>query len=79
MVQTRRQYRDWVEDRGPRYHSQEDDQEEEVCESCMSQDNNDSMDGPSYGNRDNCKRHRKPDNDPYSETVVSYRRRKPKQ
>lgn len=56
------------------------------CEECTQEDHtynygddpggDDNDNGP-YRNRDDCKRHRQRDGEPYSEEVVSYRRRKP--
>lgn len=57
-----------------------------ACEQCSQEDNhyeygqeNNQNDEPrnGYRARDECKRHRLPDNDPYTEEVTSYRRRKP--
>lgn len=56
------------------------------CEQCSQEDNdyeygdnNDEDAGMrnGYRPRDECKRHRLPDNTPYTEEVTSYRRRKP--
>lgn len=88
MVQTRRQYNRWVEDRGVDYQSTQ-----ESCEDCSQRsqysDNNDNgfdfersqetdmgPNGPSYRPNDQCKRHRKQDGEPKTEEVVTYRRRK---
>lgn len=84
MVQTRRQYHRWVDERGEDYHTSQSQ-----CSSCASQASaHDSFtfsqhsdhptEFPSYSPNDHCKRHRKPDEDEYSEQVVSYHRRKPK-
>jgi hypothetical protein len=64
MVQTRRQYQNWRESGYP-------EEEETLCEECT--DNNQTR----YRANDNCKRHRKPDNEPKTEQVTTYRRRKP--
>lgn len=85
MVQTRRQYRAWVEDRGTDYATSTSSQD--TCESCSQRSdansysyegNDDTPQGPSYRPNDHCKRHRTADSDPYTEDVVSYRRRKPR-
>jgi len=56
-----------------------DNESEEECEEC-SQNNNTPANHISsiYRPNDNCHRHRKPDNDPYTETVTTYKRRKNK-
>lgn len=81
MVQTRRQYHSWVASRGDNYQSSQ-----ESCSECASQASQhsshysfdyDSHPFPSYSANDHCKRHRKPDNEPYTEEVVAYSRRKP--
>ena len=88
MVQTRRAYQEWVQNRGANYNSQESQQsedEEEPCQYCQ-QDEPDHgyeqevEDAPNYANynqNDHCKRHRKIDGHAKTEEVVSYRRRKP--
>lgn len=84
MVQTRRQYRDWI-DNGA-------ESSQESCSSCSSRESSNSFGDASqssmsshnpghtsmYSDNDRCKRHRKGDGDPYSETVTTYRRRKPR-
>lgn len=82
MVQTRASYRRWVEERDNNYNSQQSDTtmfggssqasnhsysgNQEQCEEC------------SQRGEDECNRHRSSDDSPYSERVVSYRRRKPR-
>jgi hypothetical protein len=89
MVQTRRGYQQWVNTRGENYQSSQDS-----CESCSQRSQNSSQesnaadygydmgDGPNnfgdYGANDHCKRHRKPDNEPKTKVVSSYRRRTPR-
>jgi hypothetical protein len=86
MVQTRRAYREWVENRGPNYSSQDNEEEEnEPCQDCQQEEPDhgyepDVADAPNhvnYNNNDHCKRHRKIDGHAKTEEVVSYRRRKP--
>lgn len=87
MVQTRRQYRNWVDNRATNYQTSQSS-----CSSCTqnssnTQDNGDwqrndppnyeQRNGVQYRSNDGCKRHRLNDSDPYSERVVSYSRRKP--
>ncbi len=87
MVQTRRQYNRWVDERGEDYQTSQS-----TCSDCSqrseaSQHDNDfaheyqeelnERNGPSYRPNDHCKRHRNRDNDPYTEEVTTYRRRKP--
>jgi hypothetical protein len=114
MVQTRRQYNRWVEQRERNYQTSQSQQSSESeesqhsfynptpqsefswsqasyepspqgeCDECSqrSESNggnyNPSHDthGGSYRNNDTCKRHRTRDNEPYTETVTTYRRRK---
>ena len=85
-MQTRRQYQDWVNNRGADYTT---DQSQE-CEECSQASNNSNHSfsnsdydtshvpsGATYRANDVCKRHRNRDGEPYSEVVTSYRRRKP--
>ena len=76
MVQTRRQYRQWV-DEGMQ-------ETEEECEEC-SQNEQEYDNSYEFENGPNveqdpqpCRRHRNRDNDPYNVDVVSYKRRTPK-
>lgn len=86
MVQTRRQYRNWVSNRGDNYQSSQ-----ESCSECSQRsssqhsngfdfgDGGDFSNGPShpqYRSNDRCKRHRVDDDVPKTERVVSYMRRK---
>lgn len=77
MVQTRRQYRQWV-DQG----MQESDEECEECsQSQQEYDNSYEFENGTNIERDppeTCRRHRARDNDPYSVDVISYKRRTPK-
>lgn len=54
------------------------EQEQQHSQNSYTFDNDFHMpdDAPSYRHTDACKRHRKPDNAPYTEVVSSYRRRK---
>lgn len=85
MVQTRRQYSRWVEDRGPDYQSECSDCSQESNQSSNNNDYGNDSDsnepthrGPQYGTNDACKRHRQRDDDPYTQVVTSYRRRVPR-
>lgn len=78
MVQTRRQWRDWID------HGGNDSQ---PCESCANdqafseggEDNsNENVHDNAYRRNDHCHRHRKQDNTPKTEHVIAYSRRKPK-
>ena len=81
MVQTRRQYTDWVSNRGSNYQSSQS------CSECSSQSNNSQQsfdfnmeNAPQharYASSDHCHRHRGPDDGAYDTLVTSYRRRKP--
>lgn len=87
MVQTRRQYRSWVEERQGRRHTAGSESSQSSQGSFgFSQDDNGSQDssmfdGVSSGNRasyapnDHCKRHRKPDDEAKTKNVGSYSRR----
>ena len=74
MVQTRAQWRQWRENNFP---------SQSQCESCNEDGSfnpgsqGDRVDNANEYNND-CNRHRGIDNDPYTERVISYRRRKPK-
>ena len=72
MVQTRRQYQDWVERRGPDYATSQSSQE---CEECSQESNisfsyeSNAPRGPNYSQRDQCHRHRPHDDEPYGQLV----------
>lgn len=87
MVQTRRQYNRWVEERGDNYHSTQEDDASQCTECSQRSDSNhfEFNDGgdfdaaphhPQYRGNDRCKRHRLHDDVPKTERVVSYLRRK---
>lgn len=81
MVQTRRQYNQWVENRGSNYQSSQSESECSQCSQDSYSYNHDADNAPnypSYRSNDQCKRHRQQDDDPYTENVVSYTRRKPR-
>jgi hypothetical protein len=75
MVQTRSQWRAW---RNNNFESQHRCSE---CDNDNEYSNGSQMDSVdnanAYNNNNDCHRHRKQDDQPYSEEVVSYRRRKP--
>ena len=89
MVQTRRQYNQWIDDRRGRRHTSQSESESSQSSQFSfnnsyagSQDSTMFDDVPSgshamYGPNDHCKRHRKTDNDPKNQAVVGYRRRTP--
>lgn len=89
MVQTRRQYNNWVQSRGQDFSSQSSEESyhsfynpsQDNCLECSQRSNasnhSTGVSGPQYRNRDTCKRHRVRDDQPYSEIVTQYRRRKP--
>lgn len=54
--------------------SQSQDNGNDMCDEC---EESQQSEAPTYNQNDACKRHRKPDSQPYSVDVVQYRRRKP--
>lgn len=84
MVQTRRQYNRWVQNRGDNYESsqsecsdcsQRSEMSDNGYEHAQSHDDGppelQHRNGAQYRSNDHCKRHRKRDNDPYTEAVTT--------
>lgn len=90
MVQTRRQWNRWRDNNFQDSEPEEEPEEEEECEECSQSQQSDHYEyeggneGESndhaapYRERDNCHRHRVADSSPYTESVTTYRRRKPR-
>ena len=84
MVQTRRQWSSW-RDQG---FDESDSEPEGQCDECERENNDEAntsseslyTNAPSsiYRYNDRCKKHRMADDEPYTETVTAYRRRKPR-
>lgn len=88
MVQTRRQYRQWVDTRRADYHTDQSETSSQSSQaswggasyggnSQTSQDNGPATHA-SYSPADHCKRHRRPDNEPHNNAVRGYSRRTPR-
>lgn len=79
MVQTRRQYNNWVATRGDNYQSSQSSQgsSQHSIGSFGGGNDYEPEGNPNYKENDHCKRHRKEDGSEKTKKVKAYKRRTP--